>query len=490
MLRIRFVILSLILLLCLPSCGKKRRDFASYPLQNPQGIDFEGDPEFVSSYMRYLGIADGQKNPGKGASIFELDSVEELEEFEPVDAGWEVDKIPPGKTDFEEFLTDNLDALKTNITDAVKQANDSFGAVANVTKKSLAEQRGNNVKRRSSKRARRTFRSAASKSTARKSNNSQGTTEIAGITVETEAENVTVSSNTQEKSNAQERNTAFEETDLQSDQSTQNVGELLEPSAEGLPETDDIKTEDSRVAHLEQKQMSVDKEENSDLKNRDNSRPTEELNPEKTDHETATPGAEDSGSSDPSQSGSENDQKSRTAKDNQYGNLTWQNDSTLNTKIEDSSFTESSHSESVDDQKREAVQEEQDGSVTQQDSPFVCTCDGIDETEEESQNDTLSAEENVSQQNNLTVDPCECSCCSETNEVKEEVQKSIPPIEKSKAVQATQSSCAKHTLKSGEALAKILPGLPFCKNECASTVIYSTDPIIENVQGDQSEEEN
>ncbi|WP_448605704.1 hypothetical protein ACJZTR_02460 [Neorickettsia risticii] len=517
MLRIRFVILSLILLLCLPSCGKKRRDFASYPLQNPQGIDFEGDPDFVSSYMRYIGVTESQKNPGRGASIFELDSVEELEEFNPVDAGWEIDKIPPGKTELEEFLTDNLDALKSNVADAVKQAKDSFEAVANVTKKSLTEQRDGDVKKRVKKRARGTFRGATSKTASSKSNNNRSTPEITEITGEAEAENVAASNNTQGK------DTAFEETDLQSNQSTQNVGELPEPSAEGLPETDDTKTGDSDVGRLEQELMSVDKEENSDPNSRGDSRATQNLDHEKTNHEiapdqesygegesqqdTLKPNAitdtEDSGFSDPSQSESEDDQKSETAEDNQYRNLTLQDGATLETKIEDSSSTESSNSESADDQKKEAVQEKQDGNVAQQDNPLVCTCgcllcDGVDEREETSRNNIFSAEEDVSQQNDPTVDPCECSCCSGSNEAKEEIQKGIPPMEVSRTVQSTQRGDANcsiekgvtRTVNSSEILAKILSSLPFCKSECASTLIYSTDPIIENIQGSRSEEQS
>ncbi|QHD65288.1 hypothetical protein [Neorickettsia findlayensis] len=379
MLRIRFVVLSIILLLCLPSCGKKRRDFASYPLQNPQGIDFEGDPDFVSAYMRYVGVAKDQKNVGESASIFELDSVEELEEFDPVDAGWEVEKIPPGKTEFEEFLTDNLDTLKSNVVDTFKQAKESFDAVVNVTKKSLPKQPDGRAKKRASKRAKSTFRSTTPQARSSKAKNNQSIPEIADTTKETETDDLIQDS-------TQENGVAFENTDPKSEQNARNIGEPPKASVVEPPEVNESKREESSADALQEEQTVTNKEENLDPNNRGDDRVKGKLDHDKLDHEIITnqesygerasqqntlkpdaiTGAKDSLSSHTStlnaktenssptgfpHSESMDDEKSKTAKGIQHENSTPQTDSTLNAKTENSSPTGFPHSESMDDEK-------------------------------------------------------------------------------------------------------------------------------------------
>lgn len=127
--------LSMMLSFSLSSCAKRGIPFSAYPLQNPQGVYFESDPEFVSAYMRYMNASQSNERPESAVSILNLESVGELEEINPVDAGWEVKTLPAGKTDLEEFLDNSVETARSFVTDAVKKVQDSAEAVKNVASK-------------------------------------------------------------------------------------------------------------------------------------------------------------------------------------------------------------------------------------------------------------------------------------------------------------------------------------------------------------------
>ncbi|KYH12917.1 hypothetical protein AS219_02375 [Neorickettsia sp. 179522] len=452
--------------------------------------------------MRYMGVAKDQKNAGESASIFELDSVEELEEFDPVDAGWEVEKIPPGKTEFEEFLTDNLDTLKSNVADTFKQAKESFDAVINVTKKSLPEQPDGRAKKRAGKRAKSTFRSTTSQARSTKAKNNQSIPEIADTTKETETDDLIQDS-------TQESGAAFENIDPKSEQNAKNIGELPEASLVELPEVDESKTEGSSADALQEEQIVTNKEENLDPNNRGDDLVKEKLDHDKLNHGIIT--NQESYGERASQQNTLKPNAITDAKDSVSGDT-----STLNAKTEDSSPAGLSYSESMDDKESKTAKGTQYENPTpqaestlnaktenvaqQQDDPVVGFCDCIPSCSCMHQNNTLAAEENVSQRNDSAIDPCDSSNCSKSDEAKEEIQESIPSTEGGRDTQVTtvpsggaDCSIAKgigQTLDSSKTLTKILPSLPFCKSECANTVIYSTDPIIENVRDGHSDGEN
>lgn len=117
--------------------------FLAYPLQNPQGVDFESDPTFTSAYMRYTSSLKASKRPNRTHSVFDLNSVEGLEEFDPVGAGWDIEKLQPSKTMLEEFIDDHFDGVRESVDNVIEKATDSLQAVQKMAAKLAGKQKKN-----------------------------------------------------------------------------------------------------------------------------------------------------------------------------------------------------------------------------------------------------------------------------------------------------------------------------------------------------------
>jgi hypothetical protein len=138
------------------SCSKKIEPAKRhYPLQNPQGMDFEADSEFAKSYHKYLvnkakqdNKLIGTKNFNSQSSvrIYDLQGTDNLKTIDPKAAGWEVDYIPPPKTKTEEVV----EYVKNKTTSTVKNIKGKIDSKKNNKSKNI--KKANSAKKTTSRR--------------------------------------------------------------------------------------------------------------------------------------------------------------------------------------------------------------------------------------------------------------------------------------------------------------------------------------------------
>lgn len=87
--------------------GAKVQPKKHYPVQNPQGIDFEADGQFVVSYKRHLATKlkeqrklESARSTSSWSAIptYNIKDTKGLQSFDPKDAGWDKDYIAPPKS--------------------------------------------------------------------------------------------------------------------------------------------------------------------------------------------------------------------------------------------------------------------------------------------------------------------------------------------------------------------------------------------------------
>jgi hypothetical protein len=103
----KVIFTSAVLLLCSCGSGSKKPIVMHPPLQNPNGIDFESDPEFVQAYQRHLitklrhqQTLNTVQNVTSQSAIrmYDVKDTKNLKQFEPENTGWDVEYIPPPRS--------------------------------------------------------------------------------------------------------------------------------------------------------------------------------------------------------------------------------------------------------------------------------------------------------------------------------------------------------------------------------------------------------